>query len=75
MRDKIHETLVLAMDHDMIITSKPFGISEENSRESQKIIEFELFVQHRDIHNLPFGTFEIFNDGAGGGSFQPGVDA
>jgi len=33
----------------IVITRKPFGISEESTRESLKSIEFELFVQNRNI--------------------------
>ena len=59
----------------IVITRKPFDISEENIRESLRSIEFELFIRNSNIYSLPFDTFEIFNDGAGGGSFQPGVGA
>ena len=61
----------------IVITRKPLASLKKvfKKSESFKSIEFELFVQNRNIHNLPFDTFEIFNDGAGGGSFQPGVGA
>ena len=42
MNGKIHEMLVLAMDHNTVMIRKPFDTSKENTRESFKSIIKEV---------------------------------
>lgn len=46
-----------------------YDVNMNIERTDKKDINITLRILIKN-HNLPFGTLDIFNDGAGGGSFQ-----